>query len=187
MMLTTDIALKVDHELIADDIAALRGKILTSGLSISQLVTTAWAAASFRGTDKRGGANGARIRLEPQRNWEVSKPAELAKVLQALEQAQQDFNGSQSGGKKVSLADLIVLGGARPSSKHRRAPDTTLRSRSRRVAGTPRRSRPTRSRSPCWSRRRTGSATTSAPERSCPRRQQRSPPAAAPEVSQHRA
>ncbi len=128
MMLTTDIALKVDHELIADDIAALRGKILTSGLSISQLVTTAWAAASFRGTDKRGGANGARIRLEPQRNWEVSKPAELAKVLQALEQAQQDFNGSQSGGKKVSLADLIVLGGARPSSKHRRAPDTTLRS-----------------------------------------------------------
>jgi len=187
MMLTTDIALKVDHELIADDIAALRGKILTSGLSISQLVTTAWAAASFRGTDKRGGANGARIRLEPQRNWEVNKPAELAKVLQAIEQAQQDFNGSQSGGKKVSLADLIILGGARPSSKHRRAPDTTLRSRSRRVAGTPRRSRPTRSRSPCWSRRRTGSATTSAPERSCPRRQQRSPPAAAPEVSQHRA
>ena len=115
MMLTTDIALKVDHELIADeDIAALRGKILTSGLSISQLVTTAWAAwaaaASARGTDKRGGANGARIRLEPQRNWEVNKPAELAKVLQALEQAQQDFNGSPSGGKKVSLADLIVLG-----------------------------------------------------------------------------
>jgi catalase-peroxidase len=112
MMLTTDIALKVDHELIADeDIAALRGKILTSGLSISQLVTTAWAAAaSARGTDKRGGANGARIRLEPQRNWEVNKPAELAKVLQALKQAQQDFNGSPSGGKKVSLADLIVLG-----------------------------------------------------------------------------
>ena len=112
MMLTTDIALKVDHELIADeDIAALRGKILTSGPSISELVTTAWAAAaSFRGTDKRGGANGARIRLEPQRNWEVNKPVELAEVLQALEQAQQDFNGSPSGGKKVSLADLIVLG-----------------------------------------------------------------------------
>jgi catalase-peroxidase len=131
MMLTTDIALKVDHELIADeDIAALRGKILTSGLSISQLVTTAWAAAaSFRGTDKRGGANGARIRLEPQRNWEVNKPAELAKVLRAIEQAQQDFNGSQSGGKKVSLADLIILSGARPSSKRRRAPDSLLRLR----------------------------------------------------------
>jgi catalase-peroxidase len=103
----------VDHELIGDeDIAALKGKILASGLSISQLVSTAWAsAATFRGTDKRGGANGARIRLAPQKDWEVNDPAELAKVLQTLEQIQQDFNRSQSGGKKVSLADLIVLGG----------------------------------------------------------------------------
>jgi catalase-peroxidase len=103
----------VDHDLIQDeDIAALKGKILASGLSISQLVSTAWAsAASFRGTDKRGGANGARIRLAPQKDWEVNQPAELAKVLQTLEQIQQDFNSSQSSGKKVSLADLIILGG----------------------------------------------------------------------------
>jgi catalase-peroxidase len=103
----------VDHELIGDaDIAALKAKILDSGLSGSQLVATAWAAAStYRDTDKRGGANGARIRLEPQRNWEANDPAELTTVLAALEQVQQDFNGSQSGGKKVSLADLIVLGG----------------------------------------------------------------------------
>jgi catalase-peroxidase len=103
----------VDHEVIGkDDIAALKGKILGSGLSVSQLVSTAWAsAATFRGTDKRGGANGGRIRLEPQRDWEVNDPRELAKVLQTLEGVQQDFNGSQSGGKKVSLADLIVLGG----------------------------------------------------------------------------
>jgi catalase-peroxidase len=103
----------VEHELIGEkDIAALKGKLLASGLSISQLVSTAWAsAASFRGTDKRGGANGARIRLAPQKNWEVNNPAELSKVLQTLEKIQQDFNRSQSGGKKVSLADLIVLGG----------------------------------------------------------------------------
>ena len=103
----------VDHELIGDaDIGALKGKILSSGLSIPQLVSTAWAsAASFRGTDKRGGANGARIRLAPQRDWEVNDPTELNKVLQSLEQIQHDFNSSQSGGKKVSLADLIVLGG----------------------------------------------------------------------------
>ncbi|HYF64953.1 MAG TPA: catalase/peroxidase HPI, partial [Herpetosiphonaceae bacterium] len=103
----------VDHDLVrADDIAALKGKILASGLSISQLVSTAWAsAASFRGTDMRGGANGARIRLAPQRDWEVNNPAELAKVLGTLERIQQDFNGAQTGGKKVSLADLIVLGG----------------------------------------------------------------------------
>ncbi len=103
----------VDHELIEDDeIAALKGRILASGLSISKLVTTAWAsAAPFRGTDKRGGANGARIRLAPQNDWEVNDPAELAKALQALEQVQRDFNSSQSGGKKVSLADVIVLGG----------------------------------------------------------------------------
>ena len=103
----------VDHELIDEkDVAALKGKILESGLSVSQLVSTAWAsAASFRGTDKRGGANGARIRLAPQKDWAVNNPAELARVLQTLEKIQQDFNGSQSGGKKVSLADLIVLGG----------------------------------------------------------------------------
>jgi catalase-peroxidase len=103
----------VDHELIgAQDIAALKAKILASGLSISQLVTTAWASAStFRGTDKRGGANGARIRLAPQKDWEVNQPAELAKILQTLAAIQKDFNGKQSGGKKVSLADLIVLGG----------------------------------------------------------------------------
>ena len=103
----------VDHELIGEnDIAALKAKILASGLTISQLVTAAWAsAASFRGSDKRGGANGARIRLAPQKDWEVNQPAELAKVLQKLEVIQTDFNRSQSGGKKVSLADLIVLGG----------------------------------------------------------------------------
>jgi catalase-peroxidase len=103
----------VDHALIGEeDIATLKGKILASELSISQLVSTAWAsAASFRGTDNRGGANGARIRLAPQKDWEVNQPAELARVLETLEQIQQDFNSSQSGGKKVSLADLIVLGG----------------------------------------------------------------------------
>jgi catalase-peroxidase len=104
----------VTHELVgAGDIAALKGKILTSGLSISQLVSTAWASAStFRGTDKRGGANGARIRLAPQKDWEVNDPPELAKVLGTLERIQKAFNDSQAGGKKrVSLADLIVLGG----------------------------------------------------------------------------
>jgi catalase-peroxidase len=103
----------VDHKLIGEkDISDLKGKLLASGLSVSQLVSTAWAAAaSFRGTDKRGGANGARIRLAPQKDWEVNNPPELPKVLQTLEKIQHDFNGSQSGGKKVSLADLIVLGG----------------------------------------------------------------------------
>jgi catalase-peroxidase len=103
----------VDHEMIGEqDIAALKGQILASGLSISQLVSTAWAsAATFRNTDKRGGANGARIRLAPQKDWEVNNPAELEKVLPALEQVQTEFNGSQSGGKRVSLADVIVLAG----------------------------------------------------------------------------
>ena len=103
----------VNHELIgAQDIAGLKAKILASGLSVSQLVSTAWAsAASFRGTDKRGGANGARIRLAPQKDWEVNNPAELGKVLQTLEQIQTEFNSSQTSGKRVSLADLIVLGG----------------------------------------------------------------------------
>jgi catalase-peroxidase len=103
----------VDHALVNEqDIAALKIKVLESGLSISQLVTTAWAsAATFRGSDKRGGANGARIRLAPQKDWEVNQPAELAKVLAQLEAIRHAFNGAQSGGKKVSLADLIVLGG----------------------------------------------------------------------------
>ncbi len=103
----------VDHALIGEqEIAALKAKVLASGLSISQLVTTAWAsAATFRGSDKRGGANGARIRLAPQKNWEANQPAELAKVLKTLEAAQKDFNSAQPGAKKVSLADLIVLGG----------------------------------------------------------------------------
>ena len=103
----------VDHALIdAKDIADLKGKILASGLSIPQLVSTAWASAStFRGSDKRGGANGARIRLAPQKDWKVNNPAQLAKVLQTLEGIQAAFNGAQTGGKKVSLADLIVLGG----------------------------------------------------------------------------
>src|SRR5271166_3865433 len=103
----------VDHALIDEkDIASLKGKIVASGLSISQLVTTAWAsAATFRDSDKRGGANGARIRLAPQKDWDVNQPAKLATVLQTLEAIQKEFNASQSGGKRVSLADLIVLGG----------------------------------------------------------------------------
>ena len=103
----------VDHDLIGEaDVAALKSKILEAGLSIPQLVSTAWAsAASFRGTDKRGGANGARIRLAPQKDWEVNSSDDLGTVLQTLEGIQQDFNGAQSGGTKVSLADLIVLGG----------------------------------------------------------------------------
>ena len=103
----------VDHKLIDEtDIAALKAKVLSSGLSIGQLVSTAWASASsFRGSDKRGGANGARIRLTPQKDWQANQPAELAKVLKTLEGIQSEFNGKQSGGKKVSLADLIVLAG----------------------------------------------------------------------------
>ena len=104
----------VNHKLIdAQDIAGLKAKILASGLSIAELVGAAWAsAASFRGSDKRGGANGARVRLAPQKDWEVNQPAQLAKVLKSLEAIQKEFNAAQSGGKKVSLADLIVLGGS---------------------------------------------------------------------------
>jgi catalase-peroxidase len=103
----------VNHKLInKQDIASLKSKILASGLSVSELVLTAWASAStFRGSDKRGGANGARIRLAPQKDWEVNQPAQLAKVLKTLERIKRAFNGDQSGGKKVSLADLIVLAG----------------------------------------------------------------------------
>jgi catalase-peroxidase len=103
----------VDHELINEqDVAGLKRKILEAGVSIPRLVATAWcAASSFRGTDKRGGANGARIRLAPQKDWEVNEPAQLDKALTALQKVQRDFNGAQRSGKKVSLADLIVLGG----------------------------------------------------------------------------
>jgi catalase-peroxidase len=103
----------VDHKLIDDkDAAALKAKVLDSGLSVSELVSTAWASAStFRGSDKRGGANGARIRLTPQKDWEANQPAQLAKVLKTLEGIQSEFNKTASGGKKVSLADLIVLAG----------------------------------------------------------------------------
>jgi len=113
----------VDHPLIGEkEIAALKAKILASGLSVSQLVSAAWASAStFRGSDKRGGANGARIRLAPQKDWEVNNPAELAKVLKKLEAIQKDFNASQSRGKRVSLADLIVLGGAAAIEKAAKA------------------------------------------------------------------
>jgi catalase-peroxidase len=103
----------VDHPLVNDqDVASLKQKILASGLPVSQLVSTAWASAStFRGSDKRGGANGARIRLAPQKDWAVNQPEQLAKVLKVLEGIQSEFNGAQSGGKKISLADLIVLAG----------------------------------------------------------------------------
>jgi len=112
-LLWQDVVPPVDHELVNEqDIAGLKTSILDSGLSTSQLVSTAWAsAATFRGSDKRGGANGARIRLAPQKDWEVNQPGELAKVLTALERIQKEFNSAQKGGKKVSLADLIVLGG----------------------------------------------------------------------------
>jgi len=119
----------VDHPLIGEeDIAALKAKILGSGLSVSQLVSTAWASAStFRGSDKRGGANGARIRLEPQKDWHVNQPTQLAKVLQTLETIQREFNASQSGGKKVSLADLIVLGGCTAIEKAAKAAGYALK------------------------------------------------------------
>jgi catalase-peroxidase len=114
VLIWQDLIPVVDHKLIDDkDVADLKKKILASGLSVSELVSTAWASAStFRGSDKRGGANGARIRLSPQKDWEVNEPKRLAKVLQALEAIQKAFNASAGGGKRVSLADLIVLGGA---------------------------------------------------------------------------
>src|SRR5208282_2044947 len=113
----------VDHPLIGDqDIAALKAKILASGLTVSELVSTAWASAStFRGSDKRGGGNGARIRLSPQKDWDVNQPAQLAKALQTLEGIQNEFNASQASGKKVSLADLIVLGGGAAIEKAAKA------------------------------------------------------------------
>ena len=127
------------------DIAHLKGQILESGLSVSQLVSTAWASAStFRGSDKRGGANGARIRLEPQNGWEVNDPAELATVLRTLEGIQETFNAAQTGGKQVSLADLIVLAGSAASSRPPRTPAIDVEvpftpGRDGRVAGADRR------------------------------------------------
>ncbi|WP_037914326.1 catalase/peroxidase HPI [Actinacidiphila yeochonensis] len=113
-LLWQDVLPEVDHELVdAEDVAALKAQVLASGLTVAQLVSTAWASASsFRGSDKRGGANGARIRLEPQRGWEVNEPDELALVLRTLEGVQESFNAAQSGGKRISLADLVVLAGA---------------------------------------------------------------------------
>ena len=158
-----------DHELVdAADIAALKGQILGAGLPVSHLVSAAWAAASsFRGSDKRGGANGARIRLEPQSSWEVNDPGQLAVVLRTLEGIQQAFNAAQSGGKRVSLADLIVLAGGAAVERAAQGPASTSRSPSRQAARTRRRSRPTWSRSPCSSRRPTGSATTSGRAAGC--------------------
>jgi catalase-peroxidase len=119
---------KVDHPLIdAKDITDLKANILASGLSVSELVSTAWASAStFRGSDKRGGANGARIRLAPQKDWEVNEPARLAKVLETLEGIQKAFNASAGGGRKVSLADLIVLGGCAAIEKAAKAAGVTV-------------------------------------------------------------
>ena len=152
----------VDHVLIdAQDIADLKGKILASGLPISQLVSTAWASAStFRGSDKRGGANGARIRLSPQKDWEVNQPAQLATVIETLEGIQKAFNDAQLGGKKVSLADLIVLGGAaaieKAAANGGHHVDVPVHSRSH---GRHRRSRPMWTPLPFSNRSPTGSAT----------------------------
>ena len=144
----------VDHALVTEqDVAALKSRLLASGLSVSQLVSTAWASAStFRGTDKRGGANGARIRLAPQKDWPVNNPPELDKALKVLEAVQKDFNAAQSGGRKISLADVIVLGVARAWKRRRRMLVTMCRFRSRRAARTPRRTRPTCHRLRCSSR-----------------------------------
>ena len=152
----------VDHPLInAKDIAALKAKVLASGLSVSELVSTAWASAStFRGSDKRGGANGARIRLAPQKDWEVNQPAQLAKVLKTLEKIQGAFNRGATRRKRVSLADLIVLAGCAALRRLRRKPATRCSFPSLPDALTPRRSRLTWNRSMCWSPRQTVSAIT---------------------------
>ena len=165
----------VDHPLVDEqDIAALKAKMLASGLTVSQLVSTAWASAStFRGSDKRGGANGARIRLAPQKDWEVNQPAQLAKVLQdARRHPAASSTARQPGGKKISLADLIVLaGGAAVEQAAKNAGHDGRRCRSRRAARMRRRSRPTSSRSRRSSRSPTASATTSRAATACrPRR-----------------
>jgi len=149
-----------DHVLINDkDAEALKVEVLASGLSTSQLVKTAWAAAaSFRGSDKRGGANGARIRLVPQKDWEANEPAELAKVLAKLEAIQTKFNSAQTGGKKVSLADLIVLGGDAAVEVAAKKAGYDVKVPLRQGGLTRRRSRPTLRRLPCLSRWPMGSA-----------------------------
>ena len=155
---------KVTHALIgAEEIAALKAQILESGLSVSELVKAAWASAStFRGSDKRGGANGARIRLEPQNGWEVNDPDELATVLSTLEGIQQSFNGSQNGsGMQVSLADLIVLAGCAAVEQAARDGGVEIEVPFTPGRATRRRSRPTRTPSPRSSRRPTDFATTS--------------------------
>ena len=160
----------VTHELIDDaDIAALKGKILDSGLSISQLVSTAWASAStYRDTDKRGGANGARIRLSPQAEWDVNVTSGVSRVVSTLEGIQQEFNGS-TGGKTVSLADLIVLGGCAAVEQAAKQAGHDVQVPFTPGAPMRRRSRPTSSPSPYSSRRPTGSATTSRRATSSPR------------------
>jgi catalase-peroxidase len=152
----------VSHGLIdAHDIRALKARILASGLSVPQLVATAWASAStFRGSDKRGGANGARIRLAPQKDWEVNQPPRLAAVLAALEGIQKEFDASQAGRKRISLADLIVLGGCAAVEEAARKAGVDVEAPSPRAAPTPPRNRPTPSPSRCSSRSRMASATT---------------------------
>ena len=152
----------VDHELVGNrEIAELKAAVLASGLSIARLVATAWASAStFRGTDKRGGANGARLRLAPQKDWEVNEPAELAKTLAALEKIQKDFNDARTDKRTgVSGGPDRPRRSAAAWSKRRRTPDTTSRCPSRRGAPTPLRRRPTLSPSRCWSPPPTASAT----------------------------
>ena len=163
----------VDHALVdGDDIAALKARILDSGLSVSRLVATAWASAStFRDSDKRGGANGARIRLAPQKDWEANDPPELAAALSALERIRTEFNDSRNGGKRVSLADLIVLGGCAAVEEAARSAGCAVD-----VPFSPGRTdawqdRRTRIPSPCSNRPPTGSATTGGPVRTAdPRR-----------------
>jgi catalase-peroxidase len=152
----------VDHKLVdAQDITALKAKILASGLSVADLVSTAWASAStFRGSDKRGGANGARIRLAPQKDWAVNEPAKLAKVLKTLEGVQDGFNKAQSAGKKISLADLIVLGGCAAVEEAAKRAGHSVTVPLRPAAPMPHRRRPTSSHSRCSSRRQMDSETT---------------------------
>ncbi|OOK74054.1 catalase/peroxidase HPI [Mycobacterium kansasii] len=157
----------VDHELVDEqDVAALKSKVLESGLSVPQLVKTAWSAAgSFRRTDKRGGANGGRLRLEPQKSWEANEPAELQQVLPVLERIQQEFNGSASGGKKISLADLIVLAGSAAVEKAAKDAGYEISVHFAPGEPTPRRRTPTWSRSRCSNHGPMGSATTCVPAR----------------------